>query len=137
MMKVMRNFIIPLILLMLFIACDKKSENKYHYQTINEIDSLHTAVVYENDYARVVKLDLHSNESIPMHNTEPRLVYVLNDYEITLNVDGKDTVLKRKKGEIHWHDRQSHGWTNTGDTTASCLIISRTKKPLPPICTMI
>lgn len=132
-MKTIRLSAIMIISLLLFIACEKekKSDNEYHYKTINEVDTLHTDVLYSNDYARVVKLDLHSQESIPMHNTEPRLVYILNDYEITLHIGDKDTVLQRKKGEIHWHDSESHGWTNTGDTTASCLIISRTEMPLP------
>ena len=133
-MKAVRIFIILSAALILFIACDKqesKSKNEYHYQTINEIDTLHTKVIYANEFARVVRLDLHSQESIPMHNTEPRLVYILNDYQITLHENGKDTVLQRKQGEIHWHGSQAHSWTNTGDNIASCLIISRTDKMLP------
>jgi len=82
----------------------------------------------ENDVFRVLRIELAPGEAQPMHGGRPRVIYSLSDYEIEWREAGESTKTRNwSKGDVHWHLSGEHAAKNTGDTTASWLIVSLKK----------
>lgn len=89
-------------------------------------------VIFENDYAKVVKVRLAPGESIRPHQGEKRAIYSLSDYAIDWEEKGEALGTKTwKKGEAHYHEAGQHAATNDGTNTAEWLAFIKKNTDLP------
>lgn len=89
-------------------------------------------ILFENDYAKVVKISLAPGESQPTHDGESRVIYSLTDYSIDWVEKGEDLGTKTwKKGEVHYHEAGKHAAKNNGTTTAEWLAFVKKNTDLP------
>jgi quercetin dioxygenase-like cupin family protein len=90
------------------------------------------SILFENDYAKVVKVSLAPGESQPAHEGENRVIYSLTDYSIDWKEKGEDLGTKTwKKGDAHFHEAGKHAATNNGTTTAEWLVFIKRSTDLP------
>ncbi len=131
-MKKMIVIIIAIIgLLLVSCSSDDKSDSKFHYKSISEMDTLHTSIVYENEYIQIINVELHQGEMIPAFESGGRLIYSLTDYDITMIENGNKTVKSWKFGDIHWHDHTNFSLENNDTLVAKFSIIKRTNVAIP------
>ncbi len=89
-------------------------------------------VVFENDYAKVVKVTLAPGEALASHQGEERVIYSLTDYSIEWEEQGKAEGVKSwNKGDIHVHEAGQHSARNNGNSTAQWLAFVKKKAELP------
>lgn len=83
-------------------------------------------VVFQNEYVRVLRIDLEPNDELAPHDGHRRVIYSLNDYEMDWTT-GNATSGHRswKRGDTHDHDTEVHALKNPGETTASFLVFER------------
>lgn len=88
--------------------------------------------IFENEYARVLRVSLQSNEKQPEHEGKIRLIYSLNDYVIE-GKEGGESIGKKgfKKGNVHFHREGIHYAHNLGSKEANWLIFERKNENLP------
>lgn len=85
----------------------------------------YAAVVAEPEGARVLRVALPPGASQPLHAGAPRLVYSLNDYNVSfITPDGEVLAAELETGEMHWHDAGPHAVENTGKDTARFVIFA-------------
>jgi quercetin dioxygenase-like cupin family protein len=132
-MKTFSIVVVLTLLFSLFVGCGNSDsdQDKFHYQTVTEVDTLHTKIVYQNDYATATRITLHTGEQVPVHAGGNRLLYSMSDYTIKLVEDDIETTKEWTKGDIHWHSDVHHSVENAGNTTATYLVIARNENPLP------
>jgi quercetin dioxygenase-like cupin family protein len=89
-------------------------------------------VIFENDYARVVKVTLEPGASLAAHEGEQRVIYSLSDYSIDWVEQGKDEGTKSwKTGDVHFHQAGQHSAKNNGNATAEWLAFVKKDAELP------
>jgi hypothetical protein len=89
-------------------------------------------VVFENAYAKVVRVSLAPGESLASHEGEARVIYSLSDYSIDWVEQGKSEGTKSwKKGDVHVHEAGQHAAKNIGQSTAEWLAFVKGKAELP------
>lgn len=89
-------------------------------------------VVFENDYAKVVKVTLAPGEALASHQGEARVIYSLTDYSIDWEEQGKAEGTKSwKKGDVHVHEAGQHSARNNGNSTAEWLAFVKKEAELP------
>jgi quercetin dioxygenase-like cupin family protein len=97
--------------------------------TAEEVDPV---VVFENDYAEVVKVTLPPAASLAAHEGAARVIYSLSDYAIDWVEKGKKEGTKSwKKGDVHVHEAGQHAATNNGTSTAEWLAFAKKDTELP------
>jgi len=93
-----------------------------------------SALVFENEYVRVVEFALGPGDELPLHHGAKRVIYALSDYTIEwLEGDAPPATKEWTRGEVHFHDAMTHSARNTGSTEARYLVVSRKPTPLPII----
>lgn len=81
--------------------------------------------VFENDHARVSRVDLPPGESIPDHQGTHRLIFAMSDFEVRYTSESEETVERTfSKKDFHWHPAGTHAVENTGDTNAEFVIFT-------------
>lgn len=89
-------------------------------------------VIFENDYAQIVKVTLEPGASLAAHEGEQRVIYSLSDYSIDWVEQGKDEGTKSwKTGDAHFHQAGQHSAKNNGDATAEWLAFVKKDAELP------
>jgi quercetin dioxygenase-like cupin family protein len=85
---------------------------------ILEVAPKSARVLFENEVVRVIEITLSKGQKIPMHSHNKGLSYSLNGGRIrSNNADGRSEVIKVKKGEVSWSDRdgaETHAVENLG-----------------------
>ncbi len=95
-------------------------------KTVSPID------LFENDYAKVVKVSLAPGEALKEHKAGARLIYSLSDYTIDWVEQGQDQGAKTwEEGAVHVHEAGSHSAVNSGDSPAEWLAFIRKTEALP------
>lgn len=91
-------------------------------------------VIFENDYAKVLKVSLAPGDYQPLHEGENRVIYSLTDYAIDWEEQGENSGSKSwKKGDVHFHEGGKHAARNSGTTTAEWLVFAK-KNTVSPEC---
>lgn len=121
-------------LTLLLAACGNQSE-KNTQQTTDQVQmstEVGHELVFENDYAKVVKVILAPGESIKPHQGEKRVIYSLTDYSIDWEEQGEQLGTKSwKKGDVHFHEAGKHSAKNNGTTTAKWIAFIKKNSDLP------
>lgn len=77
-------------------------------------------VLFENEVIRVIEITLSRGQKVPMHSHNKGFSYSLNGGRIrSTDEDGKSGVVKVKKGEFSWSDKdgaETHSVENLGGT---------------------
>jgi hypothetical protein len=90
-------------------------------------------LIFENEYAKIVKVTLEPGQMQPLHKAPQRLVYSLSDYTIDWSEEGINMGVKEwKKGDVHFHGAGEHSAKNVGETTAEWVVFQRKTEDLPP-----
>jgi quercetin dioxygenase-like cupin family protein len=123
-----------LALTFMLVACGEQSK-KTTQQTADEIQKpveVEHKMIFENDYAKVLKVILAPGESIKQHQGDKRVIYSLTDYAIDWEEQGEKLGTKSwKKGQAHYHEAGEHAATNNGTTTAEWLVFVKKNADLP------
>lgn len=121
-------------LTLLLLACGNPSK-KNNQQTTDQVQmstEVGHELVFENDYAKVVKVRLAPGESIKPHQGEKRVIYSLTDYSIDWEEQGEQLGTKSwKKGDVHFHEAGKHSAKNNGTTTAEWIVFTKKNEDLP------
>ncbi|TLP81803.1 cupin domain-containing protein [Maribacter sp. ACAM166] len=89
-------------------------------------------VLFENDYAKVVKVTLNEGEALAAHPGEERVIYSLTDYTIAWQEQDEEMGSKSwKKGDAHAHTAGQHAAKNNSTDTAEWLTFSKKDTKLP------
>lgn len=89
-------------------------------------------VVFENEYAEVVKVSLDPGEFLSAHAGTERVIYALTDYAIEWEEQGENLGTKSwNKGDAHFHEAGEHAAKNNGTTTAEWLVFAKKDAELP------
>lgn len=128
-------FLLSSAFILVFSSCGNEKKNKAT-DSENQVEEKSTEVspeiIFENEYAKVLKISLAPGESQPTHEGESRVIYSLTDYSIDWEEKGEDLGTKTwKKGEAHYHEAGKHSATNNGTTTAEWLVFTRQNTDLP------
>jgi len=118
-----------------FISCKrnaKKDAEKDKPTQELAVKTVNPVILFENEYAKVVKVSLAPGESQPTHEGESRVIYALTDYSIDWEEQGEKLGIKNwKKGDVHFHDAGTHAAKNNGSTLAQWLVFSKKNVDLP------
>ncbi|MCG8584136.1 MAG: hypothetical protein MI757_05435 [Pirellulales bacterium] len=92
----------------------------------------HAKQIFDNDKARVVQVELHKGESLPLHEGGPRVVYAVTDLDLKFDeVHGGDHTHaheeKYSAGQVHAHGAGAHGVSNLADGDAEFIVFLRKK----------
>jgi quercetin dioxygenase-like cupin family protein len=134
-MKTLVKYLFSLVVLtFLLVACGSRSEKKS--QTADESEGMAMEVmpelIFENDYAKVLKIILEPGKAISSHQEEARVIYSLTDYSIDWEENGKSEDGKSWiKGDVHFHEAGIHSAKNNGTTTAEWMVFARKNTELP------
>lgn len=131
-----RNIIIlSSIILLVLSSCgnEKKKETQNPNIQKEQVGTEVTPkVILENDYAIVEKISLAPGDFLPTHKGEKRIIYSLTDYALDWEENDKKLgIKKRKKGDVHVHEKGKHAAKNSGTTTAEWLVFIKKNKDLP------
>lgn len=128
-MKAISNILIVGVLVIAFASCkDTSNENKVKQVKDNYSKRKHSKTIFENDYAKVEEFNLEPGDNQQMHYGTNRVIYSLNDYEISwLESDNELEKKKWKKGDVHYHNKDFHKARNVGDNTAKWLAFRQKK----------
>jgi len=89
----------------------------------------HAKEEFANDHARVVAVELHAREGLPLHKGGPRVVYAQSDLNFKfIDVHGDHVHSHKaewKRGSVHSHGPGAHGIENLADAPAKFLIFLR------------
>jgi quercetin dioxygenase-like cupin family protein len=92
--------------------------------------------IFQNKYAKVLKVEISPGQQLPWHKGGPRLLYPLSDYTIRLKKNPDDTTSREnsfQEGDVHWHDQNRHSVENIGDSAAEFLVFMRKPTAFPKI----
>ena len=133
--QILNKLSLLIVAAILLTACDKKKEDnsdKNLDAKKEEVSQEGTKkMIFENDYAKVLKVTLEPNESLALHNGEERLIYSLSDYSINWTEEGNSGVKAWKEGDVHFHSTGEHAAENTGSVTAEWLVFIKKEAELP------
>ncbi|MGK7393088.1 MAG: cupin domain-containing protein [Candidatus Cyclobacteriaceae bacterium M3_2C_046] len=91
-------------------------------------------LLFENKYAKVLKVILKPGQKQPEHYGSMRLIYPLNDYTIQWMEAGSDQGNKQwDQGEVHFHQAGLHAAQNIGSNSAQWLVFERKTDNLPQV----
>ncbi len=117
------------IFLLVFSSCGKvkkdSTESVTQQDTVNRQGERN--IIFENEYAMVVKIKLAPGEFIspPSGEGKDRVIYSLSDYTIDWEEQGKKLGTKSwKKGDVHFHEAGKHAAKNNGTTTAEWIVFA-------------
>jgi hypothetical protein len=83
------------------------------------------ALIADLDGVRVIRVALPPGARQPMHGGAARLVYALNNSELTfVDAAGTARTFTHANGSAHWHEAGDHAVENTGDETARYVIFA-------------
>jgi quercetin dioxygenase-like cupin family protein len=89
----------------------------------SQVDTLHSSLLLDNEFVRVIEVSLPAGASQPMHDGINRLVYSLSDYTITYTSGNmRSNEVQTAAGTAHWHNADEHAVENTGETDAHWVI---------------
>ena len=115
-----------LLLTIVLAACGNQNKKE------NQEAAVEPEVVFENQYAKAVKVSLAPGEALAAHKGEKRVIYSLADYSIEWEEAGKDEGVKTwEKGDVHFHEAGSHAAKNNGDSAAEWLAFVKKDVALP------
>lgn len=78
--------------------------------------------IFENEFAKVVKVTFEPGQELGPHEGTDRLIYSLNDYSIEWIVNGESEGKKSwSEGDVHVHGEDTHSAINTGSAEAEWL----------------
>jgi len=120
--------------LFLFASCgNQEKENAESTSSEAQVSQeVMPEIVFENDYAKVVKVSLAPGEALAPHEGEERVIYSLTDYSIDWVEQGKKEGTKSwSKGDVHFHKAGQHSAKNSGNTTAEWLAFIKKEAELP------
>ena len=122
-----------LLLTLVLAACGSENKKESQEAAAPGTDRIvEPEVVFENQYAKVVKVSLAPGEALAPHKGEQRIIYSLSDYSIEWEEAGKDEGVKTwKKGDVHFHEASRHAAKNNGDATAEWLAFVKKDAELP------
>lgn len=133
--KQLLSTIMVIAFISLFVSCknnEKKDVEKDETKQEVAVKNVNPIVLFENDYAKVVKASLEPGEAQPSHEGENRVIYALSDYAVDWEEQGEKLGTKTwKKGDVHYHDAGSHAAINNGTTKAEWLVFSKKNAELP------
>ncbi|WP_100629912.1 hypothetical protein [Algoriphagus formosus] len=115
-------------------ACGNQntSTNENVTEEVKETMELGHELVFENDFAKVMKVSLAPGTSQPSHEGENRIIYSLNDYTIEWEEQGENKGEQSwKKGDVHFHEAGDHAAKNNGTTAAEWLVFTKKNTELP------
>jgi quercetin dioxygenase-like cupin family protein len=99
-------------------------------QDASEIDPVREfpdkyAVLFENEYVRVVEYTLEPGEQDGTHTHPPKLSYVLAGGTLRITPEGGEPFLSEDEtGATHWSEHVGRHWVeNVGDTTVRILLV--------------
>ncbi len=102
------------------------------YKDVLTASPEHTKVLLENEYVRLLEINLPPGVEQPLHQGKKRLIYSLTDYTISWTEQGEDEGEKSwSEGDAHWHEAGVHAATNTGENPARFLVAERKDNALP------
>lgn len=127
------NSLLLLLALTFLNGCRTEKKNDQKTDAAKEVtQAVDPAVIFENDYVRVVAVTLDPGEALASHEGEKRLIYSLSDYTIEWEQGGADPGTKQwEQGEVHAHEPGKHGAKNTGDSRAEWIAFVRKTQDLP------
>ncbi len=121
--------VLSTVFMLLLSSCgnEKKSESqKSAGQEEQKSSETAPEIIFENNYAKVVKISLAPGESQPIHDGASRVIYSLTDYSIDWEEKGENLgTITWKKGDIHFHEAGKHAAKNNGTTTAEWLVFAK------------
>ena len=135
MKKSSRNIIVLSIIALVLSSCgnEKKKESKS-----SDIEQEQTGkeatpeIVFENEFAKVLKFTLAPNEFLSTHEGEERVIYSLSDYSLNWEEKGENIgTQSRNKGDVHFHEAGKHAAKNNGTTTAEWIVFTKKSENLP------
>lgn len=116
-------------------ACgnEQKSDSQMHSMHQEEKQTeVAPNVVFENDYAKVVKVTLAPGAQLKAHQAKERVIYSLSDYTIDWIEQGENKGVKSwKKGDVHAHQAAEHAAKNNGNSTAEWVAFINKGAELP------
>jgi quercetin dioxygenase-like cupin family protein len=134
--KKLIQFVLSVAMVGCFTACTTAEKGSEEQQETTEKAAATTPVspevVFENDYAKVVKVSLAPGNSLAPHNGEARVIYSLSDYTIDWTEKAENQGTKSwKQGDIHAHEAGEHSAANNGTATAEWLAFIKKETELP------
>lgn len=92
----------------------------------DEIDLVHPQMVFENEFARAVRVLLDPGQKLATHDGVDRLIYSLTDYTIEWIENGESLGERNwSAGDIHMHGADTHAAINIGPRTAEWMAFAR------------
>ncbi len=121
------------IFLLMVSSCKYKNESQ---DSMTQQEQLATegssTVVFENDYAKVLKIRLAPGEFLANHEGGKRVIYSLTNYYLDWEENGEKLGTKTwKMGDVHYHEAGTHAAMNNGTTIAEWLVFSKKNADLP------
>ncbi len=113
-----------------YLVAERKSQSlpkcaeEMNSPEISDVAMEMTTSILENESAKVLRMDLPPNTSLPQHDGMNRLIYSLSDYQISFSdVEGEEDESSYQTGDLHWHDACPHEVANIGQDTATFLVL--------------
>lgn len=92
-------------------------------QDASYLDTDHSQNIFENDYVRIIEVNIPVGEAQPMHHGVNRLIYSLTPYRIKYTSDKMETKESTMEpGTAHWHTADKHAVENIGETEVRYVI---------------
>jgi hypothetical protein len=116
-----------------FFACGSGPKTPKESQTnSSQMEKIHPVTVFENDYAKVLKVHLNPGEELEAHDGKKRVIYSLTDYSIDWTEQGVNKgIISWKSGDVHFHEEGNHAAKNTGASVAEWLVFLKKSDELP------
>ncbi len=69
-------------------------------------------IVFENEHVRILEVKGVSGTELPHHSHPPRVVVAIGPYRLkSVDSEGKETVIDRRRGEAGWVEYEEHAAT--------------------------
>jgi quercetin dioxygenase-like cupin family protein len=92
-------------------------------QDASYLDTDHSENFFENDYVRLIEVNIPVGEAQPMHQGVNRLIYSLTPYTIKYTSNKMETKeATMEAGAAHWHTADEHAVENISETEAHYVI---------------
>jgi hypothetical protein len=114
-------------------SCKNKNESQDSMtQTEQRAKAGTSTVIFENEFAKVLKITLGPDEFLDNHEGENRVIYSLTNYSLDWEENGEKLGTKTwKAGDAHFHEAGRHAAKNNGTTIAEWLVFSKKNADLP------
>jgi len=93
-------------------------------QDVSQTNPEIATLLLDNDYIRVIEVNLEPGEEIKTHRGIARVVYSLKPYTIDYLSEETDSMIQKtfEPGHTHWHQTGSHSLINIGETAMQDLV---------------